>query len=68
MQGNQVDKAYTLTMLKNLAIFPKNKQMLLDVCTKDPLAFQPGQGWQYSNGIDVLGVIITEITGTSLFE
>jgi len=55
-------------MLKNLAIFPKNKQMLLDVVTKDPLSFQPGEGWQYSNGIDVLGVIITEITGTTLFE
>jgi len=68
IQGREVDIDYTLTMLSNLAIFPKNKEMLLEVVTKNPLSFQPGAGWQYSNGIDVLGVIITEITGKTLFN
>lgn len=31
-----------------------------------PLAFQPGTGWEYSVGIDVIGHVIEVITGKSL--
>lgn len=55
-------------MLENLSIFPKSKEELLQVVTQNPLTFQPGTGWQYCSGIDVLGVIISEITGNSLFD
>ncbi len=31
-----------------------------------PLAFQPGTGWEYSVGIDILGVLVEEISGKQL--
>lgn len=31
-----------------------------------PLAFQPGEGWLYHTGIDLLGVLLTRATGRSL--
>jgi CubicO group peptidase (beta-lactamase class C family) len=31
-----------------------------------PLAFQPGQGWLYDTGINVLGVLLARATGTTL--
>ncbi len=31
-----------------------------------PLAFQPGEGWLYHTGLDVLGVLMTRVTGKSL--
>ena len=31
-----------------------------------PLAFQPGDGWLYNTGSDVLGVLIARATGTSV--
>jgi CubicO group peptidase (beta-lactamase class C family) len=31
-----------------------------------PLAFQPGQGWLYDTGINVLGVLLARATGTPL--
>jgi CubicO group peptidase (beta-lactamase class C family) len=33
-----------------------------------PLAFQPGEGWLYDTGIDVLGVLLVRATGTSLSD
>jgi CubicO group peptidase (beta-lactamase class C family) len=33
-----------------------------------PLTAQPGEGWQYHTGSDVLGVLLTRITGRSLGE
>ena len=33
-----------------------------------PLAFQPGQGWLYDTGIDLLGVLLTRATGTPLSD
>jgi hypothetical protein len=51
-----------------LSLFPRSKEALLHIVCTNPLAFQPGTGFQYSNGIDVLGVAITEITNISLNE
>src|SRR4051794_8054788 len=33
-----------------------------------PLAFQPGEGWLYDTGTDVLGVLLARATGTPLSE
>jgi CubicO group peptidase (beta-lactamase class C family) len=33
-----------------------------------PLAFQPGEGWLYETGIDVLGVLLSRATGRPLSE
>lgn len=33
-----------------------------------PLAFQPGEGWLYDTPLDVLGVVLTRATGTTLSE
>jgi CubicO group peptidase (beta-lactamase class C family) len=33
-----------------------------------PLAFQPGEGWLYDTGIDILGVLLARATGRSLGE
>jgi CubicO group peptidase (beta-lactamase class C family) len=33
-----------------------------------PLAFQPGQGWLYDTGINLLGVLLARATGTPLSE
>jgi CubicO group peptidase (beta-lactamase class C family) len=33
-----------------------------------PLTAQPGEGWQYHTGSDVLGVLLTRVTGRSLGE
>jgi CubicO group peptidase (beta-lactamase class C family) len=33
-----------------------------------PLAFQPGEGWMYDTGINLLGVLLARATGTPLSE
>jgi CubicO group peptidase (beta-lactamase class C family) len=33
-----------------------------------PLAFQPGEGWLYDTGIDILGVLLTRATGKPLHD
>ena len=33
-----------------------------------PLAFQPGEGWAYDTGIDILGVLLARATGKPLSE
>lgn len=41
----------------------------LPVFASDPLAFEPGRGWQYSNaGYIVLGAIIERVTGQSYYD
>jgi CubicO group peptidase (beta-lactamase class C family) len=41
----------------------------LPVFANDPLAFEPGQGWKYSNaGYIVLGAIIERVTGQSYYD
>lgn len=41
----------------------------LPVFANDPLAFEPGRGWQYSNaGYIVLGAIIERVTGQSYYD
>ena len=39
----------------------------MEVLSQIPLVAQPGTEWNYSVGIDVLGVIISKVTGKSLF-
>lgn len=42
---------------------------MLQLAENDPLAFEPGTGWQYSNtGFLVLGSVIEHITGHSYFD
>jgi CubicO group peptidase (beta-lactamase class C family) len=36
--------------------------------TELPLAFQPGEGWLYETGINLLGVLLTRATGAPLSE
>jgi CubicO group peptidase (beta-lactamase class C family) len=33
-----------------------------------PLAFQPGKGWLYETGMDILGLLLTRATGLTLSE
>jgi CubicO group peptidase (beta-lactamase class C family) len=33
-----------------------------------PLAFQPGEGWLYDTGMNILGVLLSRLTGRSLSE
>jgi len=44
-----------------------HRQMAKKVA-KMPLAFQPGTGWEYSVGIDILGVLVEVISGKTLNE
>lgn len=40
------------------------EEQLLEAFKKSPLAFQPGEGWDYSNvGYVVLGILIRKLTG-----
>ena len=45
---------------------PRSQAELADAIIKTPLAFNPGEGWAYGYSHDVLGVIIEQVTGTSL--
>src|SRR4051794_7255101 len=40
-------------------------EFVAGVCSL-PLAFQPGDGWLYDTGINLLGVLLTRATGRSL--
>jgi len=47
---------------------PISRQELLDTWARQPLDFQPGTRWQYSNtGYTVAGVIFEKVSGESLF-
>ncbi|HEY7948676.1 MAG TPA: serine hydrolase domain-containing protein [Acidimicrobiales bacterium] len=51
---------------------PMGPQMSMDEFVKRvgelPLAFEPGEGWLYHTGIDVLGVLLARATGRTLSE
>jgi CubicO group peptidase (beta-lactamase class C family) len=41
-------------------------QEMIDKLAKIPLLYQPGQGWLYSNSMDIQGYIVEKLTGKSL--
>ncbi|MBZ7925082.1 beta-lactamase family protein [Ensifer adhaerens] len=41
---------------------------LLDKLSDIPLSYPPGKGWGYSMGLDVLGAVIEQVTGSTLPE
>jgi len=43
-------------------------QDMIDFLAKQPLSFQPGQGWRYGPSVDIQGYIIQKLTGISLDE
>src|SRR5271166_1611866 len=43
-----------------------NLQEMIDKLAKIPLLYQPGQGWLYSNSMDIQGYIVEKLTGKSL--
>ncbi len=47
---------------------PMSAEEFVAKVTDLPLAFQPGQGWLYDTGIDLLGVLLTRATGTPLSD
>lgn len=43
-------------------------QDMIDFLAKQPLSFQPGQGWRYGPSVDIQGYIIQRLTGIPLDE
>ncbi len=62
-----VDAAYRKARLDGHASLPGNDHFVAELA-KLPLEFEPGQGWNYSVGTDVLGVIVARLSGMSLSE
>ena len=60
-----VDAAYRKGRLDGHASLPGNDHFIAELA-KLPLEFEPGQGWNYSVGTDVLGVIVSRLSGMSL--
>ena len=44
----------------------QNLQEMIDKLAKIPLLYQPGQGWLYSNSMDIQGYIVEKLTAKSL--
>lgn len=44
----------------------QTNQQLLERLAKVPLAYQPGETWEYSRATDVLGALIERVTGRTL--
>jgi CubicO group peptidase (beta-lactamase class C family) len=44
----------------------QNLQEMIDKLAKIPLYYQPGQGWLYSNSMDIQGYIVEKLSGKSL--
>ena len=40
----------------------------MELLSQIPLIAQPGSEWNYSVGIDVLGVVVSAVTGKSLYQ
>ena len=58
-------------MMEEDLVFKCDQGPLSDLCAKlagYPLAFQPGQRWEYSVGIDVIGRVIEVVTGQTLAQ
>jgi CubicO group peptidase (beta-lactamase class C family) len=56
-------------MMEEDLVFKCDQGPLGDLCVslaRYPLAFQPGQRWEYSVGIDVIGRVIEVVTGKTL--
>lgn len=62
-----VDAAYRKGRLDGHASLPGNDHFIAELA-QIPLEFEPGQGWNYSVGTDVLGVIVSRLSGMSLGE
>lgn len=62
-----VDAAYRKARLDGHASLPGNDHFIAELA-RLPLEFEPGQGWNYSVGTDVLGVIVARLSGMSLGE
>lgn len=62
---NNLDAAYRKGRLDGHASLAGNDALIAGLAAL-PLEFQPGEAWQYSVSVDVLGVIISRITGKSL--
>lgn len=62
-----VDAAYRKGRLDGHASLPGNDHFIAELA-KLPLEFEPGQGWNYSVGSDVLGVIVARLSGMTLGE
>lgn len=62
-----VDAAYRKARLDGHPSLPSNDHFVAELA-KLPLEFDPGTGWNYSVGTDVLGVIVARLAGMSLGE
>ncbi|MFM9936748.1 MAG: serine hydrolase domain-containing protein [Novosphingobium sp.] len=62
-----VDAAYRKARLDGHPSLPSNDHFIAELA-KLPLEFDPGTGWNYSVGTDVLGVIVARLSGVSLGE
>eukprot|EP01037_Dinobryon_pediforme_P013206 gene13206-13312_t len=62
---NNIDAAYRKGRLDGHPGLADNDTFIAELA-KVPLEFNPGEAWQYSVSVDVLGVIIARITGQSL--
>jgi CubicO group peptidase (beta-lactamase class C family) len=62
-----VDAAYRKARLDGHPSLASNDHFITELA-KLPLEFDPGTGWNYSVGIDVLGVVVARLSGMSLGE
>ena len=62
---NNIDAAYRKGRLDGHASLAGNDAFITELA-KLPLEFNPGEAWQYSVAVDVLGVIISRLTGQGL--
>lgn len=62
-----VDAAYRKARLDGHASLPGNDHFI-EQLARLPLEFAPGDGWNYSVGTDVLGVVVARLAGMSLGE
>jgi CubicO group peptidase (beta-lactamase class C family) len=60
-----IDAAYRKGRLDGHASLAGN-DAFIEGLAKLPLAFQPGEAWTYSVSVDVLGVIVSRLSGQSL--
>jgi CubicO group peptidase (beta-lactamase class C family) len=62
---NNLDAAYRQGKLDGHASLAGNDAFIAALA-RLPLAFQPGEAWAYSVSVDVLGVIVSRLSGQSL--
>jgi CubicO group peptidase (beta-lactamase class C family) len=59
-----IDAAYRKTDIERLGL--RNQDEFIDELAQIPLQFDPGSCWNYSVSTDVLGIIVSRISGMSL--